>query len=127
MAKTNDADFVITSLKAFSAEQMRRLALDIQAGLVEDTPVDTGWARANWVPSIGDPFTGLAGERGAVSEAEQSAGTAEVVGYDTLDSGPIFLTNNVPYILPLNEGHSQQAPLGFVQARIARSLQEFEA
>ena len=33
-----------------------------------------------------------------------------------------YLVNNVPYIGVLDQGHSQQAPAGFVQAAIDRSI-----
>lgn len=124
--KSGDVELVVSALSGFTAEQTRALALGIQADLVETTPVDTGWARANWVPSIGTPSEGLAGNHKAISGAEQAAGTAEVAAYGKIDQGPIYLTNNVPYIQPLNDGHSQQAPAGFVQAAIARNLAEVE-
>jgi hypothetical protein len=122
---------VVTSLEQFVERIIRKLALDIVANLVRapsegGTPVDTGWARANWVPRIGEPFRGTAGTReqaeaGNVSGAEQGAGQASLLGY-RLERGRVYISNNVPYIGRLNDGYSRQAPRGFVQAAVAKAV-----
>jgi hypothetical protein len=122
---------VVTSLEGFVARIITALALNIVANLVRapgegGTPVDTGWARANWVPRIGEPFKGTAGTReqaeaGNVSQADQGAGLADLVGYK-LERGKVYVTNNVPYIVRLNEGSSRQAPAGFVQDAVAKAV-----
>ena len=117
---------VITSLSEFTQELVQRVALRITANLQEDTPVDTGWARSNWVPSIGDPYRGLAGNKeGDVTLLDPSVsemGKARVATSYKLADGAIFISNNVPYILALNEGHSTQAPRAFVQADILKAI-----
>jgi hypothetical protein len=121
--------FIIADLKRFTALEVQSLALDIQANLQIDTPRDTGWARANWVPSIGAPhveYTHVQDPQptqvaSAVSEQAEAVGS--LLGY-TLEKGAIFTTNNVPYIIPLNEGHSPQAGAGFVQRAAGRALRE---
>jgi hypothetical protein len=126
--------FIIADLTRFTSQETLALALDIQANLQEDTPRDTGWARANWVPSVATPHIDtrveeLKGRRSAAEVASASAIQAEaassLLGYD-IKQGPIFTTNNVPYIIPLNEGHSPQAGAGFVQRSVARALQQRE-
>lgn len=122
---------VVTSLERFVELIIRKLALDIVANLVAappegGTPVDTGWARANWIPRIGEPFRGTAGTReqaeaGNVSGAEQGAGQVAMLGY-RLERGRVYISNNVPYIVRLNEGSSRQAPRGFVQAAVAKAV-----
>jgi hypothetical protein len=126
--------FIIADLSRFTAQETLALSLDIQANLQQDTPRDTGWARANWVPSVGTPDLGVGVE--AVKDpkpsdvaragAKQEAGIAAVLGYKLTD-GPIFTSNNVPYIIPLNEGHSAQAGAAFVQRAVGRALNEREA
>lgn len=64
-------------------EVTKKLALDLQAGLILATPVDTGQARNGW--------------------QIEDAGELTVV------------QNMVPYIGVLNDGHSKQAPAGFVE------------
>jgi hypothetical protein len=118
---------VIGDLEAFATRIVKRLALNINANLIEDTPVDTGWARANWVLEIGSPFTGTAGTRedaeaGRVDQNPQQLGIGKIAAYKL---GPIiYESNNVPYIEKLNDGSSAQAPSAFVQAAILRAVQQ---
>ena len=84
------------------------------------TPVDTGHARANWVPSVGEPFRGNVE---GVAPSEHDRGVIAVLGYK-LGDGPAWVTNNVPYILFLNDGSSAQSPAGFIERAIAEAVQE---
>jgi hypothetical protein len=105
---------------------MQRLALNIVDGFIRTTPVDTGFARANWVPRIGQPFEGTAGTRedaeaGRINRGEQQAGIASVAAGYSL--GPVInITNNVDYITSLNAGSSRKAPANFVQSEIFRAV-----
>ncbi len=118
---------VVSSLNGFTETLIRRLTLNITANLVEDTPVDTGWARANWVPKIGSPHTSTAGSRaaaesGSLDQGPQASGQAAILGYKF---GPaIHITNNVPYIKKLNAGTSSQAPAAFIQGAILRAIKQ---
>lgn len=118
---------VITELEGFTEELIRRLASNITAELIETTPVDTGWARANWIPQLGVPLledlTGIAPTSAEVAAAagQQAAGQAEIAGY-TIEVGAIFISNNVPYILILNDGSSTQAPPMFIEMAIERGI-----
>lgn len=90
----------------------RKIALDVQADLVASTPVDTGRARSNWLPSI---------NRIRTDTTESTGGSISInfSGYNLGDK--IYLTNNLPYIKRLNEGSSKQAPAGFVDDAILRA------
>ena len=122
---------VTKELTRFLELSIKKIVLDIVAELVKapsegGTPVDTGWARANWIPYIGSASSSPVGNRPktgqTASTAAQSKATAEVAGSYTLSKGKIVIANNVPYIVFLNEGSSKQAPSGFVQAAIARAI-----
>lgn len=122
--------FIFADLHRYTSAEVRALALDVQANLQEDTPRDTGWARANWVMSLGSPFVDVSAAETkdptpadvAAAAAKQQASIGELAAYD-VDQGLIFTTNNVPYIGALNEGHSpQQARPGFVQRSVADAL-----
>lgn len=118
---------VLVQLDEFIEDIMKDITLEATANFIQDTPVDTGWARANWVPNIGAEGEGTAGTReqaeaGNVMTADQQQGIAAVATQYTIISGPIYITNNVPYINRLNEGSSNQAPAGFVQAGINRAI-----
>jgi len=119
-----EADRVTKELIRALQDEVKIIALDITDGLMEDTPVDTGWAMSNWIPQIGTPFEGPVGARDSVDTAEQEMGMAQVAAQYRLEDGPVFITNNVPYIEALNAGHSDKAPAGFVEAVIARVVEE---
>lgn len=85
------------------------------------TPVDTGRARANWQATVGQPAEGQLelfdpSGSGAVAGAQAAA-----LGWN-LAAGSLFLANNLPYIEPLENGWSQQAPAGMVRL----TLMEFQ-
>jgi hypothetical protein len=118
---------VIAGLGKFVEKTVKKITLDATANLIEDTPRDLGWARVNWIPSLGSPS--LSGNVSNPSEGEvgaarrkQDQGIARVVTGFRLGSGKVYISNNVPYIMRLNEGSSTQAPAGFVQASIARAV-----
>lgn len=106
------------------------LATEATANLIEATPVDTGWARANWIPSIGTPPSESSdmpttedARRASTPgrQGQQQSGTASLLGY-RIGLGDLFIVNQVPYIGRLNDGHSRQAPAGFVQTAIMQAI-----
>lgn len=135
MADDNSVVAVIKSLTQYTERLLKKVTLDVTANLIEDTPVDTGWARSNWVPKIGSAAEGDEGfdhsynnRKGKIQaiagqSALQGSGIASVSTYK-LGEGSIFITNNVPYIVDLNEGTSKQAPRAFVEAAIARAVEQ---
>jgi hypothetical protein len=102
---------------------MKRIGFAVHGELIRATPVDTGWARANWQISIGRPTAGAIGSKDNVAGAAsaQSAGTARLLVYN-VNQGDIWLGNHVPYIQKLNEGHSKQAPANWVERAIRAGI-----
>lgn len=96
---------------------IRKAALRADQVVVLATPVDTGRARANWIASVIAPADRADNKPDPSGQAAINQAAA-VVGSYKLEFGSIFLTNNVEYILPLEQGHSQQAPHGMVQQAI---------
>jgi hypothetical protein len=126
---------VVNSLEDFLDQLIKKIVLDIVANLRRapsegGTPVDTGWARANWLPSIGAPLgpgdtSGIRPETpNSASTTDQDSGLAKVATTYQTEKGPVHITNNVPYIVFLNEGSSKQAPSGFVQRAIRKAIIE---
>ncbi len=101
------------------ATAAKALILEIDAELRKSTPVDTGHARANWVPSVGTPHSGTD------SGSAHATGVAAVVGYEL--GPPLFESNNVDYISRLNYGHSKQAPALFVESAVERAQATMQA
>lgn len=132
-------DFIVADLDKFTRLEVVTLAQNINANLRDapplGTPIDVGWASANWMPSVGEPriVSGLpANSREGPTPAEVAARSQE--SSDGLNSvlswqhgdGALFSTNNVPYIGRLNDGHSTQSPRGFVQIAIEKAIQQTE-
>lgn len=130
-------DIIVADLADYTRGEIIALALNVNANLRSNpplgTPIDTGWASANWLPSVGQPKI-VDGEPvnrsegptpGEVATRAQMAqdGQNDVLSW-RLEDGPIFSTNNVPYIGALNNGHSMQSPRGFVQAAIEKAVRQ---
>ena len=91
-------------------------ALAISQTVILSTPVKTGQARANWFASLGFPIA-------TPSEITDKNGAPSIGRNTTIIAGaieklPIYLSNNVRHIRPLNAGSSAQAPAGFVEKAI---------
>jgi len=99
----------------------KKVAIDLLRSLFEKTPVDTGRARGNWRVGIevGDEEV-LDITTRAEAAASLAQGLLELVNAPAFAN--IILFNNVPYILRLEHGHSDQRPAGFV----AQSLDEVQ-
>lgn len=112
---------VSRELDLFVAGVITLISVNVTFNLVESTPVDTGFAKTNWIPSVGIPKTNTSGSREATNSGAQKAGLARVRVY-RIGQGRVFIVNNVPYIGDLNDGSSAQAPSGFVQGGIVRGV-----
>jgi hypothetical protein len=92
----------------------KKVALDLFRRFVMGTPVDTGRARGNWQCTIGSPATGTIDRKDPSGQAVMAEVTKEVGSWN-VDQVAIYLTNNVAYIEALENGHSGQAPRGWVK------------
>lgn len=124
MSNRRRASNVIGQLTAYTNRSVQRVVLDVTSNLVEDTPVDTGWASSNWVPNVRVPFRARAGAPTNISRTEQQTGIANIAIRYEISQGTVYISNNVPYIIPLNDGSSMQAPSAFVQRAIRRGIDQ---
>jgi len=119
---------IVRGLTQLTERAIKKITLDVTANLIGTTPVDTGWARANWVPSIGLPVEEDLSQASPTEQSASAAGArqqgalAGVAASYKLRMGSVFISNNVPYIVRLNEGSSSQAPAAFVQAAINKAV-----
>lgn len=95
---------------------VRGTKLKLFTAAVNDTPVDTGRLRGNWQASLDSPA--LHTIEGAKSDAEVLKQIEDNLG----DAGQTsYLTNNLPYAIPIEYGHSKvKAPAGMVRRNVAR-------
>ncbi len=105
----------------------RTTALDLHGDLVTNTPVGNpdlwkskppkgyvgGAARSNWLPSIGIA-------RGDTTDEKNGSPKIDFSGYKLGQT--IFMANNLPYIISLNNGSSKQADAGFIDDAILRAI-----
>lgn len=101
----------------------RLTALAIDAAVVTSTPVDTGRARSNWRVSTekqSDVFDAYAKGKGGKTVGENTSAALDQgkAAVDAATGNTIYISNNLPYIEPLNDGSSAQAPAGFVELAV---------
>ena len=95
--------------RAFTWKNIRRAAFDLERGVKIAMPVDTGRARSSWGHSRPPAYP----DDGIWEENQQEL---EIVQGTTVE-----------YVQNLNEGSSQQAPAGFIDAESRRVFNELEA
>lgn len=112
-----DISRFIKKANADTVQVVRKLAFESFKRIVLRTPVDTGRARANWGVTIGSPRVAL-----AVNSTDKTGSStlrvASEVASQFSGDGSIFMTNNLPYIGPLEYGSSKQAPTGMVRITV---------
>lgn len=111
------AAFMEKATREVSLMTTRKLALGALSGVVLRTPVDTGRARGNWMVSLGAARGGESDNLDKGGAATISAGTAAIGASQPFQQ--IVIENNLPYIERLNDGHSGQAPAGYVEDTLA--------
>jgi hypothetical protein len=102
----------------------RKVAFAIDNTLVLATPVDTGRARANWLPSLNVAIT-------SVTDAVDKSGSGAIAKLSSVMSNfklgdDVYISNNLPYIGRLNDGYSKQAPIGFVEKAVQTAKSALE-
>lgn len=111
----SQSDQTKTRLKAV----LRKVSLDASAAVKRAMPVDTGRARASWGvwdDAIGTGYKRTKGGKVPAAEAKNAAAASEgdSIWIESDDGTRITQGSNLPYIEPLNDGHSQQAAAGFL-------------
>lgn len=102
-------DRIVLAVQKIGMEALRRVVLK--------SPVDTGRFRGNWLVAIGIPATGTADRVDKGGKATIAAGKAVIEGLTSAQA--IYICNNLPYAVALENGHSQQAPGGMVAVTLA--------
>lgn len=125
-----DFDFFVKKTKIAADVVLRKLALDGYGLVLLKSPVDTGRFRGSWrlsvevvdlsiLPKTGNPQLS-AGAPPSSEELSRSNAVASATFGQT-----IFISNNLPYAVRLENGYSTQAP--GTGAILKRSLDELVA
>jgi hypothetical protein len=102
----------------------RKIAFELDSAVVLGTPVDVGRARGNWYPSISIP-SGEINEETTDKNGDQSLARIQGLVLNAKLGQVVWLTNNLPYILPLENGSSKQAPRGMVDINVERVAAQY--
>lgn len=94
----------------------QKIGMEVLRRLIMKSPVNTGRFRGNWSVAIGSPDTSVKASVDKPGQATIAAGSAVINGLS--EPQAIWLTNNLPYALRLENGWSQQAPAGIVAVTV---------
>lgn len=116
---------------------LRKLALDGFRKVLLRSPVDTGRFRSSWRVAVNGLDDSVAEElpkdtasAAGVSQGSDPTPTEIARGNDILSArfgDTINITNNLPYAVPIEEGHSGQAPQGVLRLSFDELVAEFGA
>lgn len=115
--------------EAIIKDKQALIARALFQSVVEVTPVLTGKARHNWIPTLGSAATqelsGVAGVTmtGAPMTGDEKSRIDAVLG--VLKKTPlgqrVHITNNLNYVVFLDRGSSQKAPQGIRVVAVAKA------
>lgn len=121
----NRIDLIAGRIEPNAHKAAKLTALAVDQTVVMATPVDEGRARANWQVQAGIAPSNVIppyapGEGGSTSAQNTQAALEQgKIAISTAAPGQeIHITNNLPYIGALNDGHSAQAPANFVEQAV---------
>ena len=103
---------------------MRKVALELFTRIIMRTPVDTGRLRDNWQVEIGTPSGNVLDRFDPRGQEAINETTSVVERWD--GDTAIFLFNNLPYAMAVEEGWSSQAPQGMVRVTLLEHPQIIE-
>lgn len=134
MSFTSDLNSFAINTGRHTDEVIRAFNLDLTKQVTQLTPVGDpdlwaskppagytgGQAKGNWFASIGAPSTKIDKNIRAKNNAKPV--NAAKAAIENSAGAVYYLTNNLPYIRRLEyEGHSSQAPAGFVRITMAKA------
>jgi len=131
MSFQSDIDKWASKVRGGIKTVVKSVRFEVVKGVVMNTPVDTGRARANWQSSIGAPVAGFTTSEDKSGQSAINAGVA--VASDNIGES-FYIVNNLPYIRKLEYGgypnppksntgktiggFSSQAPQGMVRVTV---------
>ncbi|WNW10126.1 HK97 gp10 family phage protein [Pseudomonas sp. DTU_2021_1001937_2_SI_NGA_ILE_001] len=103
-------------------EVFRKVMIQIGTSVIMLSPVDTGRFRGNWQFTVDQPASASLDNYDQAGHDTVARLVADV--QDLTYGQTAYLVNNLIYSIPLEYGHSQQAPTGMVRITKER-FQEF--
>ncbi|ELY2906063.1 HK97 gp10 family phage protein [Cronobacter dublinensis] len=112
--------------KANQETVVRVASLRILVRLVQMSPVDTGRFRGNWLVGFNNVPDGTLATVDKTGSETIARGSL-VIEQFKVGMTSVYFTNNLPYALSLELGHSSQAPAGMVRVTAAEFQRFFDA
>lgn len=103
----------------------KKLAFQLLNGVVLKTPVDTGRARGNWQVGIDEIPRDVLDVTDLNGNSTMASGSKVLAGLVPGGFQIVYIANSLPYIVPLENGHSRQAPQGMLALTIAEIETQF--
>lgn len=132
MSAENDLKRIEAAIKDKMAKVIRAGAINTFQNIIIGSPVDSGRFRANWQASVNAPkmnilFEGIKAKTDSHGKPikNQFNSNQNIIG-DTAEytiDGALYLTNNLPYAVRLEEGWSQQRGAGWVASSVMEGKQ----
>lgn len=106
---------------------VRAISINLFKNVIMKSPVDTGRFRANWNCALVSPDYSVSNNTDKAGSGTVTKMTSKVLQHK-LEDGSLFLTNNLPYAMRLEYGHSQeQAPHGMVRVSMMEVNRKYGA
>lgn len=98
-------------------QAVRSIMFEMSSRVVQRSPVDTGRFKANWQLKIGSMPEKVYPKRFDKSGRE-TLGQIEKAASRVVAGDIVYLINNVPYSIKLEDGHSKQAAAGVIKVTV---------
>ncbi|PRA33806.1 HK97 gp10 family phage protein [Pseudomonas poae] len=102
--------FFSGAVKDELSKRVRVIAMAMLNEIVLLSPVDTGRFRGNNIVSVGAPVYTSTVNVDPTGAETINQGLSAMTGLEPFTQ--VFIQNNLPYAVPLEDGHSKQAPAG---------------
>ncbi|WEH89790.1 hypothetical protein PX669_05755 [Acinetobacter soli] len=121
--KNKPTDF-IKVIESDLVKQQKEIVADALQGVVLQSPVDTGAFRANHRVSVGSvDQSANESEKDKSGAGTISKGLQNLVALKPFQT--VYLSNSLPYALKLENGSSDQAPLGIYKVTFNYIVQKY--
>jgi hypothetical protein len=98
-----------------------KISHDLHTKIIKRTPVKLGRARGSWGVGIGAPHKGPPPPPNLTNYEVFDIKTVTING-----TAPVYITSNLVYIEPLENGWSKKAPNGMVAISVAEVVAEID-
>lgn len=125
MSWTNPPTNFALEIVKQSDDHLRKVAAEMLQQVIIGSPVDTGAFRGNNIISLNsadDSFD--ISKTDTAGNTSISNGTEKILQAKIGDT--IYLQNNLPYAVALEDGHSQQTPLGIYSIAYMNTVNKFK-